>query len=106
MEGRLSHNTIGLLKETLWDILVVSWLSVAITKRGELISLPNTVRVSLLDKYRLRKIYSDDCKFYVMAKQGHNWYSLHGTGPDTSLPTENFPDPVVKPSQGLEVSEL
>jgi hypothetical protein len=77
MEGVLTSNEVGLAPRGCYDVLLISWLRVALTRYGKLIQCPSTFPVPFWHKWRMRKCYWEHSEFMVMVKQGDTWYSLN-----------------------------
>jgi hypothetical protein len=90
LEGNLLMREIRLLKRTIWDVLLVSWQDVLITKGDETLKLPSTIKVSLWHKYRLRRLFRPDSILTLMVRQGDTWYCLTK---HTELQAPPLPEP-------------
>ena len=65
----------------MWDILEIDWSEVKVTFNGKVISLPKSITVRLWDKFKVRHMMgSQPIFFYLMLKQGFNWFTLTQKG--------------------------
>ena len=75
--GRLTIDKVCLNKHYVWDILEIDWSKIKVTFNGKVVNLPKSITVQLLDKFEARHMMgSQPILFYVMLKQGINWFML------------------------------
>ena len=79
---RMSINTlphpsqIRLVRNWVWDTLVIDWMDIEITNEGEPVGLPNTIIVPLRAKFRVRSIMRSDYHVNLALCQDNTWYDL------------------------------
>ena len=80
MTSPLCPNSVTLQKHLAWDVLHIEWHNVRILQGEQTVALPRSLTVPLTDKLRVRRIFSEPHKsFYMMVKQGNNWYYITPT---------------------------
>ena len=79
---RMSINTlphpsqIRLVRNWVWNTLVIDWMDIEITNEGEPVGLPNTIIVPLCAKFRVRSIMRSDYHVNLALCQDNTWYDL------------------------------
>ena len=73
----MSHpSQLRLVKNWVWDTLVIDWMDIEITSEGEPVGLPNTLVVPLHAKFRVRSIMQSDFHVNLALCQDNTWYDL------------------------------
>ena len=67
---------IKLNRQCLWDNVHIRWGEEKVTYKDQTMSLRSHLNVPLIDKIRLRNIFSNNHKTMFMIKQGDTWYNL------------------------------
>ena len=77
MINTLPHpSQLRLVKNWIWDTLVIDWMDIEITNEGEPVGLPNTIVVPLCAKFRVRSIMRSDFHVNLALCQDNTWYDL------------------------------
>ena len=80
MYGQLNSDQIVLEKNCLWDMIRINWKEVFVTLNSIILQMPKTVKISIIDRYRLRKLVDKhSLLLHVMLRQVTSWYSLYNT---------------------------
>ena len=60
-----------------WNILEIDWSEVNVTFNGKVINLPKSVMIKMWDIFKVRQMIGNQpLLFYLMLKQGLNWFAL------------------------------
>ena len=81
-QGTFEVEDFKLNKGWIWDSIHIDWSNVEVYYKEKLILVPHTQQIPLLEKWRVRKIFSKKMDApHVMAKQGINWFLLQESPP-------------------------
>ena len=67
---------IRLVRNWVWDTLVIDWMDIEITNEGEPVGLPSTIIVPLRAKFCVRSIMRSDYHVNLALCQDNTWYDL------------------------------
>ena len=74
--GALTVEKFTLRKNWIWDVLEINWDNTHVTLNERDINLPETLRIPLIYKLKVRKLFTENSMhMYIMLKNRKSWYN-------------------------------